>query len=265
MATTFAQMRKFDDEGQAVDIDPQKHKSGAEDEPRWVIPIHVADKPGKPGQVRVCHDCRAPVEGQCLNDFILDGPALACDLVGVIMRFRDGGEVAVGGDIAAFFHNVYTHKKDSGAYRYRWYEDERMIRYVLKEFLGHVFGSKSSSCVATFTLRYHVKRNATRYGPEIVETVEKDFYVDDWLKSMRDVAGAKDMRMKLTAALKEGGFTLCNSSRRIRKCSKIRTILCCWKQRRTSSLRQRNRRTRFWECAMILFEMFSFFSLIQRK
>ena len=110
-AITFAQMRKFDDDGQAVNVDPEKHFSGAENEPRWVIPIHVADKPGKPGQVRVCHDCKAPVEGKCLNDFILDGPALACDLVGVIMRFRDGGEVAVGGDIAAFFHHVYTDKK----------------------------------------------------------------------------------------------------------------------------------------------------------
>ena len=209
MAITFAQMRKFEEDGQARDVDPAEHAACPAWNPKWSIPVHVADKPGKPGQVRVCHDCKAPVEGKCLNDFILDGPPLACDLVGVIMRFRDGGEVAIGADIAAFFHHVYTDERDSAAYRYWWYENEEMTRFILKEFYGHVFGSKSSSCVATFTLRHHVEKNAARYGPEVVETVKKDFYVDDWCKSVDDVETARRLREKVTEALKEGGFSLC--------------------------------------------------------
>ena len=209
MAITFAQMRKFEEDGQARNVDPAEHAACPAWNPKWAIPVHVADKPGKPGQVRVCHDCKAPVEGKCLNDFILDGPPLACDLVGVIMRFRDGGEVAIGADIAAFFHHVYTDERDSAAYRYWWYENEEMTRFILKEFYGHVFGSKSSSCVATFTLRHHVEKNAARYGPEVAETVKKDFYVDDWCKSVEDVETARNLRKKVTEALKEGGFTLC--------------------------------------------------------
>ena len=208
-AVTFATMRKFDEEGYAVNIDPRVHAACPPDEPRWAIPIHVADKPGKPGQVRVCHDCRAPVGGSCLNDFILDGPAIACDLCGVIMRFRDGGKVAYGADIAAFFHNVYTHKKDAAAYRYWWFADENMRSYVLKEFQGHVFGSKSSSCVATFALRHHVESQEERYGQDVVETVKKNLYVDDLVKSSKDVETAVQMRDRITAALEEGGFDLC--------------------------------------------------------
>ena len=209
MAITFATMRKFDEEGYALDVDPRVHAECPPDEPRWAIPIHVADKPGKPGQVRVCHDCRAPVGGACLNDFILDGPPIACDLSGVIMRFRDGGKVAYGADIAAFFHNVYVHKKDAAAYRYWWFADEGMREYVLKGFQGHVFGSKSSSCVATFALRYHVEQGEAKYGKEVVSAVKRNLYVDDLVKSSPDVETAVALRKGITEALKEGGFDLC--------------------------------------------------------
>ena len=105
---TFETMAKFDEKGRVKNVDPSTLANHPADKPQWTIPIHVADKPGKPGQVRVCHDCRASVKGVCLNDFLLDGPPLACDIRGVIMRFRDGGEVAIGADIKDFFHEVYV-------------------------------------------------------------------------------------------------------------------------------------------------------------
>ena len=77
---TFETMAKFDEKGRVKRVDPAAHAAHPPGKPKWSIPIHVADKPGKPGQVRVCHDCRAPVGGTCLNDFLLDGPPLACDI-----------------------------------------------------------------------------------------------------------------------------------------------------------------------------------------
>ena len=79
----------------------------------------------------------------------------------------------------------------------------------LNEFLGHVFGAKSSGCMATFTLRYHVNKNADKYGAVVVHAISRNFYVDDLIKSLRDVATAKAFRKDSTAALKEGGFDLC--------------------------------------------------------
>ena len=209
MRITFETMAKFDEKGRVKIVEPADNATWPRDRPKWTIPIHVADKPGKPGQVRVCHDCKARVGRVCLNDFLLDGPPLACDIRGVIMRFRDGGEVAVAADVKDFFHEVYVDERDAAAYRYWWFHDDTMQEVEMKEFLGHVFGAKSSGCVATFTLRYHVDTNVDKYGVEVKEAVARNFYVDDLCKSLRDVATAKAFREKSTAALKEGGFDLC--------------------------------------------------------
>ena len=127
---TFKTMAKFDDKGRVRIVEPADAATWPKDKPTWTIPIHVADKPGKPGQVRVCHDCKAKVGNVCLNDFLLDGPPLACDIRGVIMRFRDGGEVAVAADIKDFFHEVYVDERDAATYRYWWFstfDDFRLL------------------------------------------------------------------------------------------------------------------------------------------
>ena len=85
----------------------------------------------------------------------------------------------------------------------------KMPEVELLGFLGHVFGAKSSGCVATFTLRHHVDRFKDKYGDLVVDAVKKNFYVDDLVKSLRDVATAATFRKTITAALKEGGFELC--------------------------------------------------------
>ena len=206
---TFETMAKFDEKGRVVEVDPAEHEATPTDRPKWTIPIHVTDKPGKPGQVRICHDCRASVGGICLNDFLLDGPQLACDIRGVLMRFRDEGEVAVGADIKDFFHEVYIAKEDEAAFRYWWFKSEDMDEVQLKGFLGHVFGAKSSNFVAIFTKRFHVNNKAAEYGALVVQAANRNFYVDDLLKSLRNTKIAKEFRINMTAAMKDGGFTLC--------------------------------------------------------
>ena len=206
---TFETMAKFDQGGRVEKVSLEDHKNHPGDRPRWAIPIHVADKPGKPGQVRVCHDCKAKAGGVCLNDVLLDGPALACDIRGVIMRFRDGGEVAVGADVRDFFHEVYIDERDAGAFCYYWFKSASMTEVELNAFLGHVFGAKSSSCVATFTLRYHVNRGELGYGYLVREAVNRNMYVDDLVKSIDGVETAAEFCVDVTAALKDGGFTLC--------------------------------------------------------
>ena len=206
---TFETMAKFVEGGRVVEVDLEAHRNHPPDRPRWTIPIHVADKPGKPGQVRVCHDCKAKAGGICLNDFLLDGPALACDIRGVIMRFRDGGEVAVGADVKDFFHEVYIDERDAGAFRYFWFKDATMRQIILNGFLGHVFGARSSSCVSTFTLRHHISRPDLDYDLLVREAVIRNMYVDDMVKSLRGVTVASRFCVGSTAALKDGGFTLC--------------------------------------------------------
>ena len=205
----FQQMQEFDDNGQVVDVDPEEHRNMPPDRPKWVVPLHIVDKPGKPGQVRVCHDCKAKCGGVCLNDFLLDGPPLACSVIGILMRFREGGEVAVGADIKGYFHDVFIIEEDQGVFRYWWYKDRTMTEISLKMFLGHLMGAKSSSFTTTFVLRHHVSVHRDRYSLEVVDAVNRDFYVDDLLKSLKSVAAARDFRLEITGALADGGFKLC--------------------------------------------------------
>ena len=169
----------------------------------------MADKPGKPGQVRICHNCKATVKGTSLNDHLLDGPQLANDIRGVLMRFRCEGAVAVGADIKDYFHEVYVTEEDAGIFRYYWFKDEKMEEIDLNEFLGHVFGAKSSNCVAIFTLQHHVEQHSAEYGPLVVQAVMRNMYIDDLIKSLRNTKVAKDFRIGITAALEDAGMNLC--------------------------------------------------------
>ena len=59
----FETMDKFVEKGRVKSVEPVVAADWPEGRPKWTIPIHVTDKPGKPGQVRVCHDCKAKVGG----------------------------------------------------------------------------------------------------------------------------------------------------------------------------------------------------------
>ena len=206
---TFETMRKFNEKGRVVQVDPKEHAATPPDRPKWTIPIHVTDKPGKPGQVRICHDCKARVKGVSLNDVLLDGPQLACDIRGVLMRFRGGGPVAVGADIKDFFHEIYIAEEDAAIFRYWWFKDESMRELILNGFLGHVFGAKSSNCVSIFTMRFHINRHRLEYGPLVAQAARLNFYIDDLIKSLWNTAIAKEFRISITAAMKDAGFDLC--------------------------------------------------------
>ena len=106
----FETMAKFWEKGRVVKVDPKVHANMPPDRPKWTIRIHVADKPGKPGQVRICHDCKATVKGTSLNDHLLDRPQLANNIWSILMRFQCEGPMAVGADIKDYFYEIYVKK-----------------------------------------------------------------------------------------------------------------------------------------------------------
>ena len=53
----------------------------------------------------------------------------------------------------------------------------------LNEFLGHVFGARSSNCVAIFTLQNHVEQHLAEYVPLVVQAVMRNMYIDNLIKS----------------------------------------------------------------------------------
>jgi len=76
------------------------------------------------------------------------------------------------------------------------------------KMLVHIFGAKSSPCCANKTLKKTADDNQGKYDTEAIQTVYRNFYVDDELKSVSTTDQAIRLASQLTALLKEGGYNL---------------------------------------------------------
>ena len=107
------------------------------------------------------------------------------------------------------FHQVMVDPKDVDALRFLWWPDDDLSkRPVDFRMMVHLFGSTSSPSCASFGLRKTAQDNAGDFGHEVVDTVLKNFYVDDCLKSVKSTEVAVELRKDLCALLSRGGFRL---------------------------------------------------------
>ena len=172
------------------------------------LPHHSVANQKKPDKVRIVFDCAAKYNGKSLNDRVLQGPDLTNSLIGVLCRFRQE-EIAIVADIEAMYHQVRVDPKDIGALRFLWYPDGDITKMPDEyQMLVHLFGGVWSSFCASFALRRTAIDNADSFPEEVINAVLRDFYVDDFLKSMKTSQEAILMQKQLTEVLSRGGFHL---------------------------------------------------------
>ena len=174
----------------------------------WYLPHHSVVQPKKPDKVRIVFDCKAKYHGTSLNDQVLRGPDLANTLLGVLLRFRQE-RVALMADVEAMFHQVRVSPDDRDVLRFLWWpggdlqQDPQTFRMAV-----HLFGGTWSPSCCNFILQRTAQDNQRVYDDETVETVLKDFYVDDCLKSVANEDQAIRLVRQLCDLLSEGGFRL---------------------------------------------------------
>ena len=153
-------------------------------ETHWYLPHHPVFHPQKPGKIRVVFDCSAKYRNTSLNDQLLQGPDLTNSIVEVLSRFRQE-RVAFMSDVEAMFHQVSVRPSDCDALRFLWWPDGN-LNSVPEEYqmLVHLFGGASSPSCANFALRRTAEDNKEDFDPKAIETVERNFYVDDCLRSV---------------------------------------------------------------------------------
>ena len=179
-----------------------------DDKPLWYLPHHPVFHPQKPGKVRVVFDCAARFRDTSLNDQLLQGPDLTNNLAGVLLRFRQE-PVALMSDIERMFDQVLVAPDDCHALRFLWWENGNPSNNLVDhQMLVHLFGAKSSPCRANFALRKTACDNKSEFDVHTVDTVYRNFYVDDCLKSVASVPDAKRLVRQLTDLLSKGGFHL---------------------------------------------------------
>ena len=174
----------------------------------WYLPHHPVFHPQKPDKVRVVFDCSAKYRGTSLNDQLLQGPDLTNNLVGVLTRFREE-PVAFIADVEAMFYQVRVPSTDCDALRFLWWPEGDLFKEPEEyEMRVHLFGGASSPSCANFALKKTAKDNEADFNTKVIETVERNFYVDDCLKSVRKEDDAIDLARKLRELLARGGFKL---------------------------------------------------------
>ena len=151
--------------------------------PVWYLPIFIATNPYKPDKVRLVWDAAAKSNGTCLNDFIHSGPDLLKNLLDVLLNFCVG-KIAVCGDIAEMFHQIYVRKADMHSQRFLWTsKDEEPTRpstYVMRAL---TFGISCAPCIAHYVRDFNAEQFKTKY-PRAVEAIQQYHYVDDFIDSV---------------------------------------------------------------------------------
>ena len=72
----------------------------------------------------------------------------------------------------------------------------------------HLFGATSSPSCASFCLRRTARDHHQEVSAEAVETVNRNFYVDDCLKSVASVEEGVNIAHELSDLLQKKGFKL---------------------------------------------------------
>lgn len=148
----------------------------------WYLPHHPVTNPRKPEKVRMVFDAASKFENISLNDQLVHGPDLTNSSVGVLIRFRQN-PVALIADIEGMFHQVKVQPSDCDALRFLWWDSEDEDLPVEYKMLVHIFGAKHSPCCTNKALLQTADDNEEKYGKEVADTVRRNFYVDDLLKS----------------------------------------------------------------------------------
>ena len=124
-------------------------------------------------------------EGHSLNDKLLQGPDLTSNLLGVLTRFRQE-KYAFMADIEKMFFQVRVRNEDQSFLRFLWWPngnlEQRAEEYCMTV---HLFGAVSSPACANYALQHTADDNEDNYGTEVANTLRRNFYVDDVLKSAK--------------------------------------------------------------------------------
>ncbi|XP_028408734.1 uncharacterized protein LOC114531301 [Dendronephthya gigantea] len=173
----------------------------------WYLPHHPVFHPQKPDKVRVVFDCSAKYN-DTLNDQLLQGPDLTNSLIGVLTRFRQEA-VAFISDIEAMFYQVRVRPSDRNALRFLWWPNGDLDKPPEEYRMNvHLFGGASSPSCANYALKKTATDNVDHFDEKTVETVRRNFYVDDCLKSVADENEAVKLAKDLRDMLARGGFKL---------------------------------------------------------
>ena len=136
-----------------------------------------------------------------LNDCLEVGPNLIPSLVDILVRFRRW-PVAVVADIKKAFLQISVRTEDQGVLRFLW-EQDGIIRGM--RIVRIPFGCCSSPFILNVVIQHHLdKFESTR----VIEELQENLYVDDWLTGAEDELEAKAMIKEASQVMNQASMFL---------------------------------------------------------
>ncbi|XP_076549276.1 uncharacterized protein LOC143308232 [Osmia lignaria lignaria] len=178
------------------------------DNPRaWYLPHHavVQSTPLK-WKIRVVFDAsRKTRDGQCLNDFLLAGPALQRDLSLILLNWRRYRFVFTA-DVVKMFRQICVARDDQDLQRIVWApsSSEMPVEYRLTTV---TYGTACAPYLAIRTLLQLAKDERSRF-PLGAQCLEFNTYVDDTFAGADELSIALRTRQELIELLKSAGVEL---------------------------------------------------------
>ena len=105
------------------------------------------------------------------------------------------------------FHQIFVKQNDGNYLRFLWRDSQNLV--IDEDQMNvHTFGKNDSPCIANFSLKQCAKDQQDEFSKVITESVDKDFYMDDFLKSGECVKDLINIATQLIQLLSNKGFRL---------------------------------------------------------
>ena len=174
----------------------------------WYLPHHGVYHPAKLNKICVVFDCSAEYAGRSINKELLVGPDLTNQIIGILIRFRQG-KAAFVADIEKMFFQVLVRKEHISLFCFLWWQDGNLSKKLIDhEMCVHVFGGTSSPSCSNYVLKRTYIDGEDQFGKAAAKTLQDNFYVDDLLKSQDNEKEAIKLIKNVKAMCESGGFKL---------------------------------------------------------
>ncbi|XP_062704584.1 uncharacterized protein LOC134286901 [Aedes albopictus] len=173
----------------------------------YYLPHHCVVRPDSlTTKLRVVFDAScATSTGVSLNDGLMVGPVVQDDLVSITLRFRMS-RYAIVSDIEKMYRQILVFSSDRSLQKILWRNSpsEPMRTYQLSTV---TYGTSCAPYLATRCLQELAKVGETTH-PQAAKAVSKDFYMDDLLTGVTEIAEGQQLCSQLLDLLQSAGLCL---------------------------------------------------------
>ena len=174
---------------------------------KFYITHHAVFKPSsKSTPCRIVFNSSARHLGHSLNEYLAKGPSLLNNLLGTLLRFREGRHAFIG-DISKMFHSIDIGIQDQMTHLYLWRNCNTESEPRTFAMTAVNMGDRPSATIAQVALQKTAKSAENQY-PEAAKIIIENSYMDDILNSTNCKQKSQRLMNEIETILSSKGFRI---------------------------------------------------------